>query len=72
MRRLGSARKRASRSVVSRMANSSPTRSASSLRATKLRTSADSWSSHCASSIVQRTGRVSAASEQRQYAEAAS
>ena len=63
MRRLGRACRRGSASAVSRTPKSSPTRSASSLRATKPSRSADSSSSHCASSITHSTGRVSAASD---------
>ena len=63
IRSSGRACKRGSASAVSRTANSSPTLSASSRRATKLRRWADSSSSHCASSITHSTGRVSAASD---------
>ncbi len=63
MCRVGRACSRPSAPAVSRTAKSSPTRSARSRRATKLRRSADSSSSHCASSTTHRTGRVSAASD---------
>ena len=60
-----------SSSPGSRAANTSPTGSANSRRATKASVSADAWSSHCASSTMHSSGRsLGRLGEQAEHGEA--